>query len=79
MKEDLLKKGYLQLHIVNSAGNLTNRKMGKLGLPSDPGLNGWQETFAEIRFFEDMPEGVRKDATYFADLPVADNGAIDVE
>jgi len=40
----------------------SNRKFGKLGNPSD--LSGWQETFAEIRFFEDFPEGARKDATY---------------
>lgn len=73
------QEGVFTIAYSNAAGNLTNRKMGKLGLPSDPGLNGWQETFAEIRFFEDMPEGVRKDATYFAVLPVADNGAIDTE
>lgn len=71
------EEGVFTIAYSNSAGNLTNRKMGKLGLPSDPGLNGWQETFAEIRFFEDMPDGVRKDATYYAELPVADNGAID--
>lgn len=59
-------------------GNLSNRKMGKLGLPSDPGLNGWQETFAEIRFFEDMPAGPRKDATYFDELPVDASGKIDL-
>ncbi|WP_298316154.1 RagB/SusD family nutrient uptake outer membrane protein [uncultured Aquimarina sp.] len=42
-----------------------NRKFGKLGNPSD--LSGWQETFAEIRFFEDFPEGARKEATYRTD------------
>ncbi|MGB5438017.1 MAG: RagB/SusD family nutrient uptake outer membrane protein [Maribacter sp.] len=73
------QEGVFTIAYSNSAGNLTNRKMGKLGLPSDPGLNGWQETFAEIRYFEDMPDGVRKDATYFAELPVADNGAIDID
>lgn len=73
------EEGVFTIAYSNSAGNLTNRKMGKLGLPSDPGLNGWQETFAEIRYFEDMPDGVRKDATYFAELPVADNGAIDTD
>jgi len=70
------QEGVFTIAYSNSAGNLTNRKMGKLGLPSDPGLNGWQETFAEIRFFEDMPEGVRKDATYYSVLPVGDDGAI---
>lgn len=42
--------------------NSPNRKFGKLGNPSD--LKGWQETFAEIKFYEDMPEGPRKEATY---------------
>lgn len=39
-----------------------NRKFGKLGHPGDK--LGWGETFAEIRYFEDMPEGPRKEATY---------------
>ncbi len=72
------EEGVFTIVYSQSGGNLSNRKMGKLGLPSDPGLNGWQETFAEIRFFEDMPEGARKDATYYDVLPVADDGAIDV-
>lgn len=42
-----------------------NWKYGKLGHPAD--LQGWQETFAEIRFFEDFPEGPRKEATYRTD------------
>lgn len=46
----------------NTDNGLHNRKYGKLGNPSD--LLGWQETFAEIRYFEDFPEGVRKEATY---------------
>ncbi len=46
----------------NTDENLHNRKYGKLGNPSD--LQGWQETFAEIRFYEDFPEGPRKEATY---------------
>lgn len=46
-------------------GGFANRKYGKLGHPSD--LGGWQETFAEIRFFEDFPEGPRKEATYRTD------------
>lgn len=51
---------------------LANRKTGKLGLPGDFG--GWQESFAEIRFFEDFPEGPRKDATYHTEIPMdADN------
>ncbi|MEM1359799.1 MAG: RagB/SusD family nutrient uptake outer membrane protein [Bacteroidota bacterium] len=45
-----------------------NRKTGKLGLPGD--LGGWQESFAEIRFFEDMPENYRKEVTYHTDIPV---------
>ncbi|MEM9329481.1 MAG: RagB/SusD family nutrient uptake outer membrane protein [Bacteroidota bacterium] len=51
---------------------LANRKFGKLSLPTDYG--GWQETFAEIRFFEDFPEQPRKDATYHSFLAIDDNG-----
>lgn len=46
--------------------NTANLKDGILGLPSDFG--GWQETFAEIKYFEDFPEGARKEATYRTDL-----------
>ncbi|MFI8602895.1 RagB/SusD family nutrient uptake outer membrane protein [Cellulophaga baltica] len=56
-----------------SSCGLPNRKTGKLGLPSDPQTQGWQETFAEIRFFEDMPEGARKDATYHTQVPLDEN------
>jgi len=45
---------------------VANRKFGRLGLPADVG--GWNETFAEIKFFEDFPEGPRKEATYRTDL-----------
>ena len=55
---------------------LPNRKHGKLGLPSGAPTNGWQETFAEIRFFEDFPEGPRKDATYHAAMPLDASGNI---
>ena len=53
---------------------LPNRKHGKLGLPNDSQTNGWQETFAEIRFFEDFPEGPRKDATYHVEVPLGADG-----
>lgn len=46
--------------------SLANRKFARLGLPAD--LGGWNETFAEIKFFEDFPEGPRKEATYRTDL-----------
>lgn len=51
-----------------------NRKTGKLGLPGDFG--GWQESFAEIRFFEDMPQNYRKDVTYHTEVPLNANGQI---
>ncbi|MEM6803924.1 MAG: RagB/SusD family nutrient uptake outer membrane protein, partial [Bacteroidota bacterium] len=51
-----------------------NRKMGKLGLPGDFG--GWQESFAEIRFFEDFPEGPRKEATYHTQIPLDADGRV---
>jgi len=51
-----------------------NLKYGRLGMPAD--FNGWQETFAEIRFFEDFPDGPRKDATYHTEVPVDADGNI---
>ncbi|TMM53403.1 RagB/SusD family nutrient uptake outer membrane protein [Maribacter algarum] len=55
---------------------LPNRKHGKLGLPGSAPTNGWQETFAEIRYYEDFPEGPRKDATYHDAMPLAEGGGI---
>ncbi|MEL6973343.1 MAG: RagB/SusD family nutrient uptake outer membrane protein, partial [Bacteroidota bacterium] len=52
--------------------NRGNRKTGKLGLPNDFG--GWQESFAEIRFFEDMPENYRKEVTYHTEVPANAGG-----
>lgn len=49
-----------------------NRKYGKLGMPGD--FAGWQESFAEIRFFEDFPEGPRKEATFHTQVPIDANG-----
>jgi len=46
--------------------SVSNMKFSRLGLPAD--LGGWNETFAEIKFFEDFPAGPRKDATYRLDL-----------
>lgn len=56
-----------------------NRKYGKQGLPGQ--FAGWAESYAEIRFFEDFPEGPRKEATYHTHLPLDANGKItpDVE
>ncbi len=51
-----------------------NRKTGKLGLPGDFG--GWQESFAEIRFFEDMPDNYRKEVTYHTEVPIGANGRV---
>lgn len=53
---------------------LGNRKTGKLGLPGDFG--GWQESFAEIRFFEDMPENYRKEVTYHTEIPIGANDRV---
>ena len=51
---------------------LQNQKFGMLGIPGD--LKGWGETFAEIRFYEDMPAGYRKNATYYETLPITKDG-----
>ncbi|MEM6800419.1 MAG: RagB/SusD family nutrient uptake outer membrane protein [Bacteroidota bacterium] len=54
-----------------------NRKYGKLGMPGDFG--GWQESFAEIRFFEDFPEGHRKEATFHTEVPLDSNGKVSTD
>jgi hypothetical protein len=51
--------------VYSRENGLNNRKYGKLGHPSDK--LGWQETFAEIKYFEDFPAQPRKDATYRLD------------
>lgn len=61
-------EGVFTMSYCQSCNNRSNRKMGKLGLPGD--LGGWQESFAEIRFFEDMPENYRKDVTYHTEVPI---------
>ncbi|WP_010181634.1 RagB/SusD family nutrient uptake outer membrane protein [Aquimarina agarilytica] len=54
--------------VFDKSASLDNRKYGQVGLPGIAPLNGWDETSAEIRFFEDFPEQPRKDATYRMDL-----------
>ncbi|GJM29032.1 MAG: membrane protein [Cyclobacteriaceae bacterium] len=49
---------------------IINRKTVRVGFPAD--LNGWSETFAEIKFFEDFPPGPRKEATYITDPTIQD-------
>lgn len=49
-------------------GAFGNRTTGRLGYPGDVG--GWTETFAEVKFMNDMPAGPRKDASYVTELDV---------
>ncbi|MCG8310779.1 MAG: RagB/SusD family nutrient uptake outer membrane protein [Cytophagales bacterium] len=49
-------------------GAYGNRTTGRLGYPGDVG--GWTETFAEVKFMNDMPEGHRKDASYVTELEI---------
>ncbi|WP_282080362.1 RagB/SusD family nutrient uptake outer membrane protein [Aquimarina algiphila] len=50
-----------------SAG-IRNFKYNRVGYPGEAPFAGWDETFAEIRFFEDFPEGSRKEATFRTDI-----------
>ncbi len=59
-------EGVFSITFCSSCPNLDNRKYGILGLPAD--LLGWQESLAEIKFFEDFPVGPRKEATYRTEL-----------
>ncbi|UZO82524.1 RagB/SusD family nutrient uptake outer membrane protein [Aquimarina sp. ERC-38] len=45
---------------------VANRKFVRFAYPAD--FSGFSETFGEIKFFEDFPEGPRKEATYRTDL-----------
>jgi len=65
-------EGVFTMSYCATCNNRSNRKMGKLGLPGD--LGGWQESFAEIRFFEDMPDNYRKEITYHTEVPVNAGG-----
>ncbi|WP_020528343.1 RagB/SusD family nutrient uptake outer membrane protein [Flexithrix dorotheae] len=49
-------------------GAFGNRTTGRLGYPGDVG--GWTETFAEVKFMNDMPEGPRKEASYVTELEI---------
>ncbi|MEO9892706.1 RagB/SusD family nutrient uptake outer membrane protein [Aurantibacter sp.] len=57
-------EGVWTIAYCNACGT-RNGKFARLGWPSDN--QGWGETFAEIRYFEDFPEGARKEATYRTD------------
>lgn len=65
-KESLFTLTYCTTTTGCPNNSLANRKYARLGLPAD--LGGWNETFAEIKFFQDFPEGPRKEATYRTDL-----------
>jgi len=47
-----------------------NRKYGRLGYHAQ--FRGWNETFAEIKFFENFPDNHRKNATYITDIMIED-------
>ncbi|AWW28799.1 hypothetical protein DN752_00875 [Echinicola strongylocentroti] len=50
-------------HAANiNQGPYSNRHTGRPGYPGD--VQGWAEIFAEIAFFNDFPEGPRKENTY---------------
>ncbi|MCM4157043.1 RagB/SusD family nutrient uptake outer membrane protein [Gramella sp. AN32] len=49
-------------HAQPLGNQFANRHTGRLGYPGD--VQGWSENFAEIAFFEDFPEGKRKEDTY---------------
>lgn len=61
-KESLFTIAYDQ------SARIRNLKFNRVGYPGELPYRGWDETFAEIKFFEDFPEGARKDATYRFDI-----------
>lgn len=49
-------------HAQELGNQFSNRHAGRVGYPGD--VQGWNENFAEIAFFNDFPEGKRKEDTY---------------
>ncbi len=52
----------------NSSARIRNLKFNRVGYPGEAPFRGWDETYGEIKFFEDFPEGARKEATYRMDI-----------
>ncbi len=55
---------------------LTNRMPLSIGPSDHDGATGWDDYFAEIAFFEEFPDGPRKDATFRTTINTP-NGPID--
>lgn len=53
-------------HAQDLGNEFSNRHAGRVGYPGD--VQGWSENFAEIAFFNDFPEGKRKEDTYRTDV-----------
>lgn len=54
-------------------GEGSNGNTHAMGL-TPSGMSGWDDAFAEIAFYNEFPEGPRKEATFITDI-VTDNGA----
>lgn len=57
-------------HQAGLSGTYSNRHVGRVGYPVGEGINGWEENFAEIKFFNDFPTGPRKEATYRTEVVI---------
>ncbi len=53
-----------------------NHLIGKPCLPED-GYGGWSDFFPELTFFNEFPEGPRKEATFLSRYPVEDGDTIE--
>jgi len=57
---------------------LTNRMPLSVGPGDiDGGGTGWDDYFAEIAFFEEFPEGPRKEATFLTEIPTGGGSTVD--
>ncbi len=68
LEANAINKESVFLFAYDQASGRDNRKYGQAGFPAGPPFNGWDETFAEIRFFEDFPESPRKEGTFRTDI-----------
>jgi len=58
------------LYAYDGVGQTMNAHYGFASMPGEQ--SGWEDFFAEINFFNDFPEGPRKDMTFRTDFELAD-------
>lgn len=68
------KETVFQISAFRGNGTTTNTNYGSSAMPGEE--SGWDDFFAEIKFFNDFPEGVRKEVTFRTEFITADGDVI---